>query len=153
MLTGSFPTLAGRGASARVDGRRVYIGKLSAEGDEFYSALDQVMSECHRVMKPGKALGWLIGDQGVKKKFTPVGFQVYERLAKHFEPVDIISLARRGQTSNTSIWHSRALRFNFYLRGFKYLFIMRKSEVFLFQEDQVRSEYYASGMSSPAISI
>lgn len=102
------------------------IGKLSAEGDEFYSALDQVMAECHRVMKPGKALGWLIGDQWVKKKFTPVGFYVYDGLCKYFDTVDIICVARRSQTSNTGMWHGRALRFNFYLRGFKYLFIMRK---------------------------
>ena len=102
------------------------IGKLSAEDDEFYAALDKVIAECYRVMKPGKALGWVIGDQWVKKKFTPVGFKVYDQLSKHFETVDIICLARRSQTSNTGIWHNRALRFNFYLRGFKYLFIMRK---------------------------
>jgi DNA modification methylase len=104
------------------------IGKISAETEEFYDALEEVMAECHRVMKPGKAIGWVIGDQWVNKKFTPVGFQVYERLTRHFETVDVISLARRGQTSNTGMWHSRALRFNFYLRGFKYLFIMRKPD-------------------------
>jgi DNA modification methylase len=103
------------------------LGRISAETDEFYDELEKVMIECKRVMKPDKVIGWVIGDQWVKKKFTPVGFLVYERLARHFEPVDIISLVRRGQTSNTGIWHSRALRFNFYLRGFKYLFIMRKS--------------------------
>jgi len=102
------------------------IGKHSAEGDEFYGALDMVMAECYRVLKPGKVLGWLIGDQWVKKKFTPVGFYVYDGLCKYFETVDVISVARRSQTSNTGIWHNRALRFNFYLRGFKYLFIMRK---------------------------
>lgn len=102
------------------------IGKLSAESDEFYRALDMVMAECHRVMKPGKVLGWLIGDQWVKKKFTPVGFYVYKDLCKYFDTVDIICVARRSQTSNTGIWHNRALRFNFYLRGFKYLFLMRK---------------------------
>lgn len=102
------------------------IGKLSAEGDEFYRALDMVMAECHRVIKPGKVLGWLIGDQWVKKKFTPVGFYVYEGLSKYFDTVDVVCVARRSQTSNTGLWHNRALRFNFYLRGFKYLFIMRK---------------------------
>jgi DNA modification methylase len=102
------------------------IGKLSAEGDEFYGALDMVMAECYRVMKPGKVVGWLIGDQWVKKKFTPVGFNIYDGLCKYFDTVDVISVARRSQTSNTGIWHNRALRFNFYLRGFKYLFIMRK---------------------------
>ncbi|NOJ26397.1 MAG: DNA methylase [Nitrososphaera sp.] len=103
------------------------IGRLSAETDEFYDELEKVMVECHRVLKPGKVIGWLIGDQWVKKKFTPVGFNVYDRLCRHFETVDIICVARRGQTSNTGIWHNRALRFNFYLRGFKYLFIMRKT--------------------------
>jgi DNA modification methylase len=102
------------------------IGRISAEADEFYEALDRVMAECYRLLKPGKTLGWLIGDQWVKKKFTPVGFRVYEQLRRHFETVDIICVARRSQTSNTGIWHNRALRFNFYLRGFKYLFIMRK---------------------------
>jgi DNA modification methylase len=102
------------------------IGKLAAEDDEFYDALDMVMAECHRVLKPGKVLGWLIGDQWVKKKFTAVGFHVYDDLCKYFDTVDIVSVARRSQTSNTGLWHNRALRFNFYLRGFKYLFIMRK---------------------------
>ena len=101
------------------------IGRISAEADEFYEALDRVMAEVYRVLKPGKTLGWLIGDQWVKK-FTPVGFRVYEQLCRHFETVDVICVARRSQTSNTGIWHNRALRFNFYLRGFKYLFIMRK---------------------------
>lgn len=104
------------------------IGRISAETDEFYDELEKVMAECNRVMKPGKVIGWVIGDQWVKKKFTPVGFRVYERLARHFEPVDVICLARRGQSSNTQLWHGRALRFNFYLRGFKYLFIMRKPD-------------------------
>ncbi len=103
------------------------IGKISAESEEFYNALDKVISECHRVLRPGKTLGWLIGDQWVKKKFTPVGFKIYEQLSRHLETVDIVCVARRSQASNTGIWHNRALRFNFYLRGFKYLFIMRKS--------------------------
>jgi DNA modification methylase len=104
------------------------IGRISAEMDEFYQDLEMVMSECHRILKPGKVLGWLIGDQWVKKKFTPVGFNVYQGLCKYFETLDIISVARRSQTSNNGIWYNRALRFNFYLRGFKYLFIMRKPE-------------------------
>jgi DNA modification methylase len=102
------------------------IGKISAESEEFYKALDEVISECHRLLRPGKTLGWLIGDQWVKKKFTPVGFKIYEQLSRRLETVDIVCVARRSQASNTGIWHNRALRFNFYLRGFKYLFIMRK---------------------------
>jgi len=104
------------------------IGKISAEDEKFYDELEKVMKECYRILKPGKVLGWLIGDQWVKGRFTPVGFKVYERLCKYFEPVDIICVARRGQASHTNLWHNRARRFNFYLRGFKYLIIVRKPD-------------------------
>jgi DNA modification methylase len=102
------------------------IGKISSETEVFYDELEKVIKECHRILKPGKVLGWLIGDQWVKKKFTPVGFKLYQRLCKYFVTVDIITVARRGQSSHTGLWYNRARRFNFFLRGFKYLFIMRK---------------------------
>jgi DNA modification methylase len=102
------------------------IGNISSENKEFYDELEKVIKECHRTLKPGKVIGWLIGDQWVKKKFTPVSFLLYSRLLDYFETVDIICVARRNQSSNTGVWTNRALRHNFYLRGFKYLFIMRK---------------------------
>jgi DNA modification methylase len=102
------------------------IGKISSETDLFYEELEKVIIECHRVLRSEKIIGWLIGDQWVKKKFTPVGFNVYQRLCKYFETVDIICVVRRGQASHTGLWYNRARRFNFFLRGFKYLFIMRK---------------------------
>lgn len=104
------------------------IGRISAEDERFYDELETVAKECYRVLKPGKVLAWLIGDQWVKRRFTPVGFILYQRLCKYFETVDIVCVVRRNQTSNTRVWHYRAARFNFYLRGFKYLFIMRKPD-------------------------
>ncbi len=103
------------------------IGKISCEKDEFFDELEKVAVEIKRILKKGKVVAWLIGDQWIKKKFTPTGFLLYNRLTKHFETVDIVSVTRHNQTSNTGIWHYRARKFNFYLRGFKYLFIMRKS--------------------------
>jgi DNA modification methylase len=114
------------GDNIRYDDNPDNIGNLSSENEEFYEELEKVMKECHRVLKPGKVLGWLIGDQWIKKKFTPVGFKIYERLCKYFETVDVICVVRRSQSSNTALWYNRARRFNFYLRGFKYLLIMRK---------------------------
>ena len=102
------------------------IGKISSETEEFYDELEKVIKESYRILKPGKVLGWLIGDQWVKKKFTPVGFLLYARMTKYFDTVEIVCITRRNQSSNTGIWANRARRFNFYLRGFKYLFIMRK---------------------------
>jgi DNA modification methylase len=102
------------------------IGNISSESKEFYDELEKVMKESKRILKKGKVLGWLIGDQWVKKKFTPVGLNIYKRLCRHFEPVDIICISRRSQSSNTGAWQNRSIRFNFYLRGFKYLIIVRK---------------------------
>ena len=104
------------------------IGKISAEDPKFYQELEKVALEIYRILKPGKILGCLIGDQWVKRKFTPVGFKIYQMLEKYFKPVDIICVARRGQSSNTPLWHYRAKKFNFFLRGFKYLFIFKKPD-------------------------
>ena len=102
------------------------IGKISCETDKFYEELEKVAIEIKRILKKNKYLAWLIGDQWIKKKFTPTGFLLYNRLIKYFDTVDIIIVTRHNQTSNTGLWHYRARKFNFYLRGFKYLFIMKK---------------------------
>lgn len=104
------------------------IGKIPCETREFFDELEKVVSEAHRILKPNKCIAWLIGDHWRKNSgYIPVGFKMYEILTKYFEPVDVICVTRRNQTSNTGIWHERARRFNFYLRGFKYLFIMKKA--------------------------
>jgi DNA modification methylase len=104
------------------------IGKISAEDQKFFEELELVAREIYRVLKPGKVIGWLIGDQWVKRKFTPVGFKIYQMLIDNvkFEPIDLVCVTRRNQSSNTNIWHYRAQKFNFFLRGFKYLIIARK---------------------------
>lgn len=103
------------------------IGRISAEKEKFFEELETVAQEIYRILKPEKVVGWVIGDHWRKKSgFIPVGIKLYQRLCKYFETVDIISITRRNQTSNTSLWHKRARQYNFYLRGFKYLFIMRK---------------------------
>lgn len=104
------------------------IGHIPASDERFYHELEKVARECWRVLKEDKVLAWLIGDQWAKGVFIPVGFRIYEILTKYFEPVDIICVVRRNQASNTPFWHSKAIQHNFYLRGFKYLFIVRKGE-------------------------
>ena len=122
------------------------IGKISAEDTRFYDELEKVALEIKRILKPGKVLGWLIGDQWVKRKFTPVGFKIYEMLVEKlgFEPVDLICVARRNQSSNTRVWHYRAQKFNFFLRGFKYLILVRKpsEKTIASQEKKVKWQKY-----------
>ena len=114
------------GDNIRYNDHPASIGKISSETEQFYDELEKAMIESHRILKEGKVLGWLIGDQWVKNKFTPVGQKIYNRLCKHFEPMDIICIRRRGQSSHTGLWFNRARRHNFFLRGFKYLLIVRK---------------------------
>lgn len=83
-----------------------------------------------------------MGDQWVQKKFTPVGFKLYQILEKYFEPVDMITIARRNQTSNTGMWHGRAIRHNFYLRGHKHLLIFKKSTTKLDANRKVSWQVY-----------
>lgn len=102
------------------------IGHISCESPRFYKELEKVAQELHRILKKGKYLAWIIADQAKKERFTPVGYKLYSILEKYFTPVDIICVTRHNQRSNTLIWHDRAKKYNFYLRGFKYLLIMKK---------------------------
>ncbi len=106
------------------------IGALSAERTEFYDELRTVAQELFRVLKQGKTLGWLIGDQWVKKRYTPVGMHIYRMLVDEvgFIPTEWVIVARRNQSSNTGLWAYRARQHNFYLRGHKHLILVRKPE-------------------------
>jgi len=48
------------------------------------------------------------------------------RLEGAFDLVDTIVLVRHNDRSATPMWEHRARRFNFFLRGFKFLLIVRK---------------------------
>ncbi|TLZ70011.1 MAG: site-specific DNA-methyltransferase [Methanobacteriota archaeon] len=102
------------------------VGRLPCGEDAFLESLEAVARELHRTLKPGRVLGWLISDEYRRGRFTPVGFLTFEMLGKYFEPVDVISVARHHDRSGNPMWEHRARRYGFYLRGFKYLFIVRK---------------------------
>jgi len=42
------------------------IGKISCEDERFYHELEKVAIEAHRILKPGKVMGWLV-TSGLKK--------------------------------------------------------------------------------------
>ena len=104
-----------------------FICKISCENKEFYQELEKVAIEIKRILKKDKIVSWVIGDHWRSNSgFIPVGIKIYQMLEKQFKPIDIVCLTRRNQTSNTPSWKQRAIKNNFYLRGFKYLFIMKK---------------------------
>jgi adenine-specific DNA-methyltransferase len=105
------------------------IGKLSAESGDYYRAMEQVFAEIHRVLKPGGHLGLYVSDSyehGNPGRFYPLGFELFSGLRKHLDPVDIISVVRHNKTLEMGNYRKAADEGNFFLRGFNYLFIMRR---------------------------
>jgi adenine-specific DNA-methyltransferase len=106
------------------------IGKLDAAGPEYYKAMDQVIGEIHRILRPGRHMALYVCDSFVKGKgFFPIGFELFALMRKKLEPVDVIAVVRHNKTLEMGNYRAAAEEGNFFLRGFNYLFIMRKAEV------------------------
>ena len=107
------------------------IGKLSAKSGDYYAAMRQVFTEIRRVLKCGRHMGLYVSDsyehnEG-KGKFYALGFELFGLMQKSgFEPVDIISVIRHNKTLEMGNYRRAAEEGNYFLRGFNYLFIMRK---------------------------
>jgi len=102
------------------------LGRISCRDPRFYDEMGRVASEAFRVLRPGGVLAWIICDEYRAGVYTPVGFRLLAVLSQAFEPVDTIALVRHNDRSGSPMWEHRARRFNFFLRGFKFLFLMRK---------------------------
>lgn len=122
------------------------IGRLDAggedNGDAYYSAMEQVIAEIRRILKKDRIMGLYVSDSWRKRKplpslpphlsanglFMPIGFELFSRLrAGGFSPVDIIAVVRHNEKLTRGNWRKAAEEENFFLRGFNYLFIMRKT--------------------------
>ncbi|HDP34557.1 MAG TPA: DNA methylase [Candidatus Hydrogenedentes bacterium] len=105
------------------------IGKLDARGSAYYEAMAQVIREMHRILKPERHAAMYVSDSFKKgAAFCPIGFDLFALLRKRFTPVDIICVTRRNSKLERSNWHKAALEGNYFLRGFNYLFIMKKDK-------------------------
>src|SRR3954447_17591345 len=105
------------------------IGKLDvAQGSAYYDAMEQVFREILRILKPGAHMGLYVSDSYVKGKgFFPIGIELFSPLrAVASDPVDVISVVRHNKTLKMGNYRKAAEEGNFFLRGFNYLFIMRK---------------------------
>ena len=121
------------------------IGKLDAGepargpsgimGEEYYAAMEEVIAELERVLRPGGHLGLYVSDSYRKAKgkkgqgvFMPIGFELFSIIRDYFEPIDIVCVVRQNTKLQRGNWHKAAEEQNFFLRGFNYLFIARKPD-------------------------
>ena len=111
------------------------IGKLPAADGSYYAAMADVIGEIHRVLKPGRHMALYVSDSyehgkggsGAGGTFHPLGFELFGLLRQKLEPVDVISVVRHNKTLEMGNYRRAAEEGNFYLRGFNYLFVMRKA--------------------------
>lgn len=117
------------------------IGKLDAGepgehgqmGEAYYGAMEEVIAEIHRVLRPGRFMGLYVSDSWRKAKgkgqggvFMPIGFELFAILRDYLEPIDIVCVVRHNTKLQRGNWHKAAEEGNFFLRGFNYLLIARK---------------------------
>ena len=103
------------------------IGKLDALERQYFEAMEGVIREIYRILKPGRYMGLFVSDSFKKKKpFMPIGFRLFSIMERYLEPVDIVAVVRHNRTLKRRHFHTEAVSGNYYLRGFNYLFIMRK---------------------------
>lgn len=103
------------------------IGKLSAYESEYFRAMRKVVEECDRILRPKRCMALYVSDTFKKKKgFVPIGFKLFEILCKYFRPLDVVTVVRHNKKLKRGRWHTEAIKGNYFLRGFNYLFIMKK---------------------------
>lgn len=108
------------------------IGKLDASTPAYYEAMNAVFAEIARILKPARHMALYVADsyvhRGEGKGFWPIGFELFSLLRRRLEPVDIIAVTRHNKTLEMGNYRRAAEDENFFLRGFNYLFVMKKPE-------------------------
>jgi DNA modification methylase len=116
------------------------IGKLDAgdglEGwspgqatppNAYYESMAGVIDEAHRVLRDRRYVALYVSDSFRKgRPFMPIGFELFALLRRRFRPIDIVCVVRRNAKLQRGNWRKAAEEGNFFLRGFNYLFIMKK---------------------------
>lgn len=128
------------------------IGRLDAAGEDggraYYEAMRGVIGQMHRVLKDRRYAALYVSDSWRKRGaagkgergegragpraatgagvFMPIGFELFSMMRELFVPVDIICVARKNAKLERGNWHKAALEGNFFMRGFNYLFIVKK---------------------------
>ncbi len=102
------------------------IGELDTD-QGYYEAMEQVIAELHRVLRPRRHMALYVSDSAREgQAFAPIGFELFDRLRRRFTPIDVIAVVRRSRSLKKGQGPKTARGGAYLLRGFNYLFVMRK---------------------------
>ncbi|MDX9910904.1 MAG: DNA methyltransferase [Phycisphaerales bacterium] len=119
---------AGESSLEQMDGQRVEM-----HGRAYYEAMEEVIAECERVLRPGGHLALYVSDSLKPGKrrgeglFMPIGFELFSIMRDYLQPVDVVCVVRHNHKLAKGNWKKSAEESGFFLRGFNYLLIMRKA--------------------------
>lgn len=95
----------------------------------YYESMAAVIDEAHRVLRNRRYTALYVSDSFKKgRPFMPIGFELFALLRRRFRPIDVISVVRHNAKLQRGNWRKAAEDGNFFLRGFNYLFIMKKQD-------------------------
>lgn len=111
----------------KLDALERRLGKPGEPLNAYYAAMTRVIEELHRVLRRGGHLGLYVSDTFRKNAgFEPIGFELFSIMRRWFTPLDTVAVVRRNAKLGKGNWHKAAAADGFLMRGFNYLFIMRK---------------------------
>lgn len=122
-------------ASEETRGPGGEAGPATVMGEAYYEAMEEVIAEIHRVLRNRRYMALYVSDSWRKRKgkkgggggvFMPIGFELFGVMRDYFEPIDICCVVRNNAKLARGNWRKAAEEQNFFLRGFNYLFIMKK---------------------------
>ncbi|MDD3999886.1 MAG: DNA methyltransferase [Bacilli bacterium] len=94
--------------------------------NDFLKKIEQVASECYRVLKKGKFCAIVMGDTRKNGMVQPLGFEVMQRFINAgFNQKEII-IKEQHNCKATGFWKTNSEKYNFLLLAHEYIFVFKK---------------------------
>lgn len=106
------------------------IGRLRADDGSWHDAMEQVLAELARVIRPGGHLGIYVAD--VRKRsgaFHSLGLDLAAMGRTHFRLIDHVSVVRRNRDLEKGNYRKAAAEGGFLLRGFNHLLLFELPDI------------------------
>lgn len=93
---------------------------------QFLGEMENVASECYRVLKKDRFCAILMGDTRQKGHVVPMSFEVMKIFEKTGLKLKEIIIKEQHNCTATGYWKMNSIKYNFLLLAHEYLFVFRK---------------------------